>query len=155
MRKAYEQACLAREQGEVPVGAVVVVDNQIIGNGYNSVITLPDPTAHAEIIAIRAASHTLKNYRLTNTSIYVTLEPCFMCYAALVHARVQNLFYAASDLKAGVFSTGKFFSIKNIFNHTIATKCGIMAEESASLLKEFFKERRGAGAVERDGLENR
>lgn len=155
MEKAYEQAELAFKEEEVPVGAVVVLDNEIIGRGYNSVIKNSDPTAHAEIIAIRQAGKLVKNYRILDTDIYVTLEPCLMCYAAMVNARVKNLFFGAFDSKSGIFSTGKFDLIKNIFNHTIEVKSGIIGDKSAQLLQEFFKVRRGAGAVERDGLENR
>ena len=155
MEQALEQARLAYKANEVPVGAVVVYDNKIVARGFNSVITLSDPTAHAEIVALRAAGKTLGNYRITDTDLYVTLEPCVMCYAALVHARIKNLYYGAPDLKGGIFSTGKFFLIKNIFNHTITTKSGIMGDKSKNLLQGFFRERRGAGAVERDGLESR
>ncbi|MCP5102651.1 MAG: nucleoside deaminase, partial [bacterium] len=118
MEKAFEQAELAYQAQEVPVGAVVVRENEIIGKGYNSVIKNADPTAHAEIVALREAGKTIGNYRLVDAGIYVTLEPCVMCYAALVHARVKNLYYGADDPKGGIFSTGKFNSIKNIFNHT-------------------------------------
>lgn len=155
MEKALELAGQAYSEEEVPVGAVVVLDAQIIGSGYNSVITLSDPTAHAEIIALREAGKTIKNYRLLETSLYVTLEPCVMCYTAMIHARIKNLYYGAADPKGGIFSTGKFDLIKNIFNHTISAKSGIIGEKSSRLLQEFFQARRGAGAVERDGLENR
>ncbi|MCX6583301.1 MAG: tRNA adenosine(34) deaminase TadA [Candidatus Aminicenantes bacterium] len=155
MEKAFEQAELAYREGEVPIGAVIVLNNEIIGKGYNSVIKNSDPTAHAEIMALRAAGKAAQNYRLLDTAIYVTLEPCFMCYAALVHARVRNLYFGASDPKGGIFSTGKFAAIKNIFNHTIEAKSGIIGDKASRLLQEFFQARRGAGAVERDGLENR
>lgn len=155
MEKALELAEQAYREEEVPVGAVVVLNEKIIAGGYNSVITLSDPTAHAEILALREAGKTMGNYRLVDTDIYVTLEPCIMCYTALVHARVKNLYYGAADFKGGIFSTGKFELIKNIFNHTISTKSGIIGDKSSRLLQEFFQERRGAGAVERDGLENR
>lgn len=155
MEKALELAGQAYREQEVPVGAVVVFNQKIVGSGYNSVITLSDPTAHAEILALRDAGKTIGNYRLVDTDIYVTLEPCVMCYAALVHARVKNLYYGAPDFKGGIFSTGKFDLIKNIFNHTITKKSGIIGDKSSRLLQDFFQERRGAGAVERDGLENR
>lgn len=155
MEKAFEQAELAYKEDEVPIGAVIVLNNEIIGKGYNSVIKNSDPTAHAEIIALREAGKTVKNYRLLDTIIYVTLEPCLMCYAALVHARVKNLYFGASDPKGGIFSTGKFDVIKNIFNHTIEAKSGIIGDKSSRLLQDFFQARRGAGAAERDGLENR
>ena len=155
MEKAFELAELAYKEEEVPVGAVVVLNNEIIGRGYNSVIKNSDPTAHAEIIALREAGKAVKNYRILDTDIYVTLEPCLMCYAAMVNARVKNLYFGASDPKSGVFSIGKFDLIKNIFNHTIEVKSGIIENKAAELLQNFFKARRGAGAVERDGLENR
>jgi tRNA(adenine34) deaminase len=155
MEKAFEQAELALREGEVPIGAVIVLDNEIIGKGYNSVIKNSDPTGHAEIMALREAGTTVRNYRLLETAIYVTLEPCFMCYAALVHARVKHLYFGANDPKGGIFSTGKFDLIKNIFNHTIDAKSGIIGDKSSRLLQDFFQARRGAGAAERDGLENR
>ena len=157
MEKALAMAELAYKANEVPVGAVVVLDNQIIGSGYNSVIKDSDPTAHAEIIALREAGRQIGNYRVLETDIYITLEPCLMCYAAMVHARVRNLFYGAPDFKGGIFSTGTFAEIKrkSIFNHTITVKSGIIGEASSKLLQDFFQERRGAGAVERGGLENR
>ena len=158
MKKALEMAELAYQQQEVPIGALVVLDNEIIGAGYNSVIKNCDPTAHAEIVALRAAAEKTGNYRVLGADVYVTLEPCLMCCAAMVHARVNNLFFGALDAKTGVFSTGAFEKIKSIFNHTIAIKSGIMIEASSKLLQDFFqerRERRGAGVVERGGLENR
>jgi tRNA(adenine34) deaminase len=155
MEKAVELAELAYKEEEVPVGAVVVLNNEIIGRGYNSVIKNSDPTAHAEIIALREAGKAVKNYRILDTEIYVTLEPCLMCYAAMVNARVKNLYFGAFDQKTGIFSTGTFDLIKNIFNHTIEVKSGIIEDKAAELLQSFFRARRGAGAVERDGLENR
>ncbi|MCP5046223.1 MAG: tRNA-specific adenosine deaminase [bacterium] len=155
MEQAMELARQACRAGEVPVGAVIVFNGQIIGKGYNSVITHSDPTAHAETVALREAGRTLGNYRLPDADIYVTLEPCLMCYTALVHARIKTLFFAAADAKTGFHSSGVFQQIKNIFNHTIIQKSGIIGSASTTLLQQFFKERRGAGAVERDGLENR
>ena len=155
MKQAFALAELAYREQEVPVGAVVVLDNEIIGKGCNSVIKESDPTAHAEIMALREAGKEIKNYRILNADIYVTLEPCVMCYAAMVQARVGNLYFGAFDNKAGIFSTGKFALIKDIFNHTITVKSGIMLEDTSKLLQDFFRERRGAGVVERGGLENR
>ncbi len=155
MQEALELARRAYREQEVPVGAVVVYNNEIIGRGYNSVITLSDPTAHAEIVAMREAGGVLGNYRLVDADLYVTLEPCTMCYAAMVHGRVKNLYYGAPDFKGGIFSTGAFELIKNIFNHTIEVKSGIIGDKSSEMLRDFFRERRGAGAVERGGLENR
>jgi tRNA(adenine34) deaminase len=158
MKKALEMAEMAYYRQEVPVGAVVVLDNDIIGNGSNSVIKNCDPTAHAEILALRTAGGKTGNYRILGADVYVTLEPCLMCYTAMVHARINNLFFGALDTKTGIFSTGVFEQIKSIFNHTITVKSGIMLEASSKLLQAFFQERRkwrGAGVVERGGLENR
>jgi tRNA(adenine34) deaminase len=158
MKQAVQMAELAYKQQEVPVGAVVVWKNKIIGMGYNSVIKNCDPTAHAEIVALKAAGGKKENYRLVDADIYVTLEPCLMCYGAMVHARIKNLFFGAPDPKTGIFSTGAFEQIKNIFNHTINVKSGIMLEVTSKLLRDFFlerRERRGAGVAERGGLENR
>jgi tRNA(adenine34) deaminase len=158
MKKALELAGIAFHQQEVPVGAVVVLENEIIGTGYNSVIKNCDPTAHAEVLALRTAGENTGNYRLPGADLYVTLEPCLMCCAAMVHARIDNLFFGAVDPKTGVFSTGAFEQIKSIFNHTITVKSGIMLEVSSKLLRDFFqerRERRGARAVEWGGLENR
>ena len=158
MTRAMEIAQMAYYQQEVPVGAVVVLDNEIIGSGSNSVIKTCDPTAHAEMLALRTAGEKTRNYRLPGADLYVTLEPCLMCYAAMVHARVNNLFFGALDPKTGIFSTGAFEQIKSIFNHTITVKSGIMLEASSKLLQDFFqelRERRGARAVEWGGLENR
>ncbi len=157
MEQALDLARQAYKAGEVPVGAVLVLNDQIIGRGYNSVISRSDPTAHAEIMALREAGQTVGNYRLVNTELYITLEPCTMCYSALVNARIKTLLYGAPEYKTGIFSTGSFQEIKKIFNHNILIheKSGIIGEASTRLLQSFFKERRGAGAVERDGLENR
>jgi tRNA(adenine34) deaminase len=155
MEHALKLAQQAYQEGEVPVGAVMVYNNEIIGEGFNSVIKLSDPTAHAEIVALRNAGQKMNNYRLPDTDLYVTLEPCSMCYSAMIHARIKNLYYGAPDYKTGIFSTGAFDRLKNIFNHTINEKSGIIGTSSTKLLQQFFKERRGAGAVERDGLESR
>ena len=155
MKQAIEQAELADRSDEVPVGAVVVRDNDIIGTGYNRVIKESDPSAHAEISALRKAGQKTQNYRLTGSDIYVTLEPCLMCYSAMVHARIKTLYFGAFDEKTGVYSSGAFDRLPGIFNHNIQVEPGLLQEESSRLLRTFFKERRGAGAVERDGLENR
>lgn len=155
MQQAIEQAELAYQYDEVPVGAVVVLNDEIIGMGCNRVIKESDPSAHAEIAALRNAGKKIKNYRLLNTEMYVTLEPCLMCYAALVHARVKSLYFGAFDEKTGVYSSGAYDRMPGIFNHNIRVEPGVLREESSRLLKKFFKERRGAGVAERDGLENR
>lgn len=155
MQKALVNAEEAYRMNEVPVGAVVVFENEIIAEGYNSVISKSDPTAHAEIIALRAAGKKIGNYRILEADLFVTLEPCLMCYSAMVHARIRRLIYGAIDKKTGYFSTGSFELVGDIFNHKIERIPGLLATESSDLLKKFFKERRDAGAAERGGLENR
>ena len=143
MRAALERARAAGESGEVPVGAVLVRDEQIIASGGNAPIASCDPTAHAEIAALRAAGRTLGSYRLTDTTLYVTLEPCVMCAAAIVHARVRRVVFGAWDPRAG--GAG---SITNVFalpglNHRVDVFGGVLMEECARLLQEFFAQRRG------------
>jgi tRNA(adenine34) deaminase len=143
MKEAYDLALRAREQGEVPVGAIVVNDaNQIIGRGWNQVIQLNDPSAHAEIIAIRDAANHTKNYRLQNTTLYVTLEPCSMCAGALVHARIKRLVFATRDCQAG--AAGSALNLLKGFplNHHVQIDDGWMQQECALLLSDFFKHRR-------------
>jgi len=143
MKIAYELAVENELRDEVPVGAVVSLDNNIIGKGSNSSLTKSDPSAHAEIVALRKAGKVIGNYRLNGAILYVTLEPCTMCYSAAVHARIDKIFFGTSDPKSGIFSTGAFEKIKDIFNHGIEIESGIMAKESSKLLKNFFKDRRG------------
>ncbi len=136
---------LAREgekSGEVPVGAIVEFDGKIIGEGYNCPVSTSDPTGHAEIIAIREAGKHFGNYRLTGSTLYVTLEPCIMCYSAAVHARIKKIVYGATDPKSGIFSTNAFEKIQQIFNHNIEIESGLLASESSELLKTFFKKKR-------------
>lgn len=144
MALALEQARLAWAEGEVPVGAVVVKDGAVIAAGYNQPIGRHDPTAHAEIVALRAAAEKLGNYRLPGCELYVTLEPCIMCSGAMMHARLARVVYAAVDPK-----TGAAGSVVNLFeqeqlNHHTAVEGGVMADEASSLLKAFFAERRAA-----------
>ena len=155
MREAFKLAEIGSKRGEVPVGAVVVLGKKIIGKGCNLVIKNLDPTSHAEIVALREAGKKIKNFRILDAVMYVTLEPCLMCFTAMVNARIKRLVFAAFDRKTGVFSTRTFDHIKETLNHSIEVETGIMKSESSRLLKEFFKERRGAGAAERGGLENR
>ncbi len=155
MERALRLAQRADAAEEVPVGAVVVREKRIIGRGRNAMIGKKDPTAHAELLALRGAARRAGNYRLTGCDLYVTLEPCLLCYSAMVQARIRKLFYAASDPKTGVFSTGAIEQVRHIYNHPIEAEAGLLAVPASKLLKEFFKARRGAGAVERDGLENR
>ena len=143
MKQAYDLALIARDSGEVPVGALVVdEDNRLIGTGYNQVIQKNDVSAHAEIVALREASKNLKNYRLINTTLYVTLEPCCMCAGALVHARVKRIVFATRDLKAG--AAGSVYNLLKGFplNHKIQIDEGILQKECATLLVDFFKSKR-------------
>ncbi len=155
MKAALRCARNAGARGEVPVGAVVVFADRIVARAGNSPISRCDPSAHAEINALRRAARRLGNYRLPQADIYTTLEPCLMCYGALVQARVRNLYYGASDEKGGVFSTGVHEAGRKVFNHAVQASGGLLAAEAGKLLSDFFASRRGAGAVERDGLENR
>jgi len=139
MKKAYDLALKAKELGEVPVGAVLVSeDNQLVGQGYNAVIDKHDPTAHAEIEAIRQAASNLANYRLLNTTLYVTLEPCPMCAGALVHSRIKRLVFATRDFKSG--AAGSLFNLvhSSSLNHKIKVDEGLMQHECAALLTDFF-----------------
>jgi tRNA(adenine34) deaminase len=142
MQAALDEARLAGEAGEVPIGAVVVCDGEIVGRGQNSVLRNVDPTAHAEIVAMRAAAAAVGNYRLLGCSLYVTLEPCAMCAGAMIHARLDRLFFGAPDPKAG--AAGSVLSVLNHpqLNHQMLVEQGILAEESAELLRSFFRERR-------------
>lgn len=141
MRRALTLAREAGEAGEVPVGAVIVQDDRIVGEGMNRCIRDNDPTAHAEVIALRAAGRTLANYRIPDTTLYVTLEPCVMCYGALVHGRVTKLVFGAVDPKSGAVSVVKLDQSAG-FNHQVVVQGGMLAEPCAALLKAFFKARR-------------
>jgi tRNA(adenine34) deaminase len=142
LQLAIEQARLAAEAGEVPVGAIVVFEGEIIGRGRNSVLGTNDPTAHAEIVALRETALRLNNYRLTGCELYTTLEPCSMCAGAIIHARIGRLVYGASDPKAG--AAGSVLSVINHpqLNHRMKVTAGVMAEECGELLRNFFRERR-------------
>ena len=142
MEEALKEAKKALEKGEVPIGAVVVLGEDIIGRGYNQPITKNDPTAHAEIMALRDASINLKNYRLKDTLVYTTLEPCLMCAGALVHARIKKLFYSASDPKSGVIENNGSLIHSAFLNHKISYEGGILKEESSRILKTFFLKKR-------------
>ncbi|NRR32307.1 tRNA adenosine(34) deaminase TadA [Oxalobacteraceae bacterium] len=149
MRQALEQAQLACGEGEVPVGAVVVKDGVVIARGYNQPIGRHDPTAHAEIVALRAAAEVLGNYRLPGCELYVTLEPCVMCSGAMMHARLARVVFGAPDPK-----TGACGSVLNLFghgqlNHHAEAVGGVLAEECGGLLKSFFAARRAAAAQAR------
>ena len=142
MQQALDQAKLAAAAGEVPVGAVLVRDGQVISTGFNQPITNSDPSAHAEMMALRAAAQSESNYRLPGTTLYVTLEPCTMCAGAMLHARVERVVFGASDPKTGAAgSVLNVFSEKQI-NHQTQVQGGIMGEECGQVLRDFFKERR-------------
>jgi tRNA(adenine34) deaminase len=142
MQAALDEARLAGDAGEVPIGAVVVYNGEIIVRGQNRVLRDVDPTAHAEIVALRAAAAAVGNYRLLGCSLFVTLEPCAMCAGAMIHARLDRLVFAAADPKAG--AAGSVLSVLNHpqLNHQMLVELGILAEESAELLRSFFRERR-------------
>jgi tRNA(adenine34) deaminase len=142
MHAALDEARLAGEAGEVPIGVVVVFEGAIIARGQNRVLRNVDPTAHAEIVALRAAAAALANYRLTGCTLYVTLEPCAMCAGAMIHARLDRLVYAAADPKAG--AAGSVLTVLNHpqLNHQMEVEQGILADEAAELLRSFFRERR-------------
>jgi len=142
MQAALAEARAGGEAGEVPIGAVVVFEGRVIATGQNSVLRRLDPTAHAEIVAMRGAAQALGNYRLPGCTLYCTLEPCAMCAGALIHARVGRLVYATPDPKAG--ACGSVLSVLNHprLNHQTLVEAGVRAEESAELLRNFFRDRR-------------
>lgn len=142
MARAIELAREAEAAGEVPVGAVIVKDRAIIAEGWNRPISTHDPSAHAEMIAMRAAANVLENYRLLDTTLYVTLEPCAMCAGAMVHARVKRLVYAATDPRAG--AAGSVFNIvqHSALNHRVEVEGGVLGEECGAMLRRFFLARR-------------
>lgn len=146
MRQAMALAVEAAEAGEVPVGAVLVRDGEVIGAGRNAPITDHDPSAHAEMVALRAAAAADENYRLSGTTLYVTLEPCIMCSGAMLHARVERLVFGAFDPKTGVAG-----SVANVFTdipqtHSVQIEGGLLAEECGDLLRAFFRQRRKSQA---------
>ncbi|MGE0130329.1 MAG: tRNA adenosine(34) deaminase TadA [Blastocatellales bacterium] len=139
---ALNEARLARDKGEVPIGAVVVIDNQIVGSGHNRPIGANDPTAHAEITAIREAAQRVSNYRLTDATLYVTIEPCAMCAGAIVNARIKRLVYGAADLRAGGVDTVFQICTNSSLNHRVEVTSGVLAEDGRRLMQAFFKQRR-------------
>jgi len=142
MKEALVQAKKALTKGEVPIGAVVVLGDEIIGRGYNQPITMKDPTAHAEIIALKEASNRLDNYRLNEAIIYTTLEPCLMCAGALVHARIKKVIFAAQDTKSGVVVNNGGLIQSEFLNHKVSFEGGILENQASKLLKDFFLEKR-------------
>jgi tRNA(adenine34) deaminase len=142
MRRALELARRAEEAGEVPVGALLVKDGVCLAEGWNRPISTHDPTAHAEIVALRAAGLALGNYRLIDTTLYVTLEPCAMCMTALVHARVARLVFGAQDPKRGAVRNALQLAEAEFFNHRVEWAGGILEEECGRLLRDFFRGKR-------------
>ncbi len=142
MSQALALACQAQDAGEVPVGCVIVHEGRVVGTGSNQPIASGDPTAHAEIVALRAAAQALGNYRLPGCTLYVTLEPCPMCAGAMVHARIARLVYGAVDPRAGAAGTVFDLARSDALNHRIAVEGGILGEESRALLQGFFRSRR-------------
>ncbi len=143
MRQALSLAERAAAEGEVPVGAVLVINGEVVGEGWNRPIAIQDPTAHAEVMALRDAATRLGNYRLCDSTLYVTLEPCPMCAGAIVHARVSRVVYAADDPKGG--AAGSVFDLlptDERFNHRVSVEGGLLQERSSEMLKEFFRHRR-------------
>ncbi|UVO16891.1 tRNA adenosine(34) deaminase TadA [Stutzerimonas stutzeri] len=142
MREALALAEQGAALGEVPVGAVLVQDGQIVGRGFNCPISRHDPSAHAEMVAIRDAAQTVANYRLPGSTLYVTLEPCSMCAGLIVHSRIQRVVYGATEPKAGVVvSRGQFFA-QEFLNHRVLVEGGVLAQECGDVLREFFRLRR-------------
>lgn len=142
MRRALELARRAQEEGEVPVGAVVVVDEKIVGEGWNRPISASDPTAHAEVQAMRAAAATLRNYRLLGATLYVTLEPCAMCVGAMFHARIRRVVFGAADPKTGAAGSTLNLFEEHRLNHHALVEGGVLAQECGALLSAFFASRR-------------
>jgi len=142
MHLALEQGQLAFDAGEVPVGAIVVLDGEVIGRGFNQPISSLDPSAHAEVVALRDAAKNIGNYRLSGATLYVTVEPCTMCSGLLVHSRIQRLVYGATEPKAGVVESAACLLESPFFNHKIMSCGGILANEASQLMSDFFKMRR-------------
>ncbi|NRP15497.1 MULTISPECIES: tRNA adenosine(34) deaminase TadA [unclassified Marinobacterium] len=142
MRQALELAAQAGEHNEVPVGAIVVLDDQVIGRGFNRPISGCDPSAHAEIQALRDAANRLENYRLVDATLYVTIEPCSMCAGAIVHSRIKRLVFGALEPKAGVATSQAQFFVQPWLNHRVEVQGGLLADECSSMISDFFARRR-------------
>ena len=142
MRAALAEAGAAASEGEIPVGAVVVVDGKIVASGHNRSVAKSDPSAHAEIVALRAAGTSLGNYRMPEATLYVTLEPCVMCTGAIVQSRIKRVVFGAYDKKAGALGSVEDLSDSRAFNHRFEVNGGVLADDSTSLLKQFFESRR-------------
>jgi tRNA(adenine34) deaminase len=142
MRRALELACLGEQLGEIPVGAVIVNNGEVIGEGFNQPISSHDPTAHAEIVAMRMAAQQMQNYRLVGATLYVTLEPCTMCVGALIHARIARLVYGTTEPKAGAVESRSEMLKNEFFNHHMEYTGGICSSECQQQLTVFFQRRR-------------
>ena len=142
MKIAIDEAHLAMDENEIPVGAVLVKENKLIAQAHNRPIRKSDPTAHAEIEVLRKAGEILHNYRLQKTTLYVTLEPCTMCFGAMIHARIERVVFGASDPKSGVCGSTIDLSSESIFNHQILVSGGVLEHECKDILQSFFKLRR-------------
>jgi len=148
MAEALALAAEAAARHEVPIGAVIVLDGHVIGRGFNQPISSGDPTAHAEIVAIRDAARTIDNYRLRDATIYVTIEPCLMCVGAIVHARLARIVYGAPEPKTGAIDSNSRVHEHESLNHRVATVSGVRAAECRELLRRFFAERRLASETD-------
>jgi len=149
MRRAIALAHVADSHNEIPVGAVVVCDGKIVGEGFNQSIMNNDPSAHAEMIAIRDAGNNIANYRLLNCTLYVTLEPCCMCTGLLVHSRIKQVIFASDDLKTGAVDSAFTLLNDEKHNHQVTVKSGLLAEECSTMLSAFFKRRRAEKKAEK------
>ncbi len=147
MRQALALAAHAAENGEVPVGAVVVVDGVVVGEGWNQPIATSDPTAHAEIVAMRMASRHLRNYRLSGATLVVTVEPCLMCVGAMVHARIATVVYGAPEPRAGALGSAIAAHETPGLNHRLAVVGGVLADDCRALMQAFFRDRRVGGGM--------
>jgi tRNA(adenine34) deaminase len=142
MREALSEALKAEAKGEVPVGAILLLNERAMGRGHNSPIHLHDPTAHAEILALRQGAHNCGNYRLPGAVLVVTIEPCIMCVGAMIHARIEEIIYGAADPKTGAVRSRYQLADANQLNHRIRVTSGVLEDECGSLLKSFFASRR-------------
>ena len=148
MRAALEQARQGLAAGEVPVGAVLVVGGAVVASAFNQPITATDPTAHAEVLVLREAARLLGNYRLTDATVYVTVEPCLMCVGAMVHARVRELVYGATEPKAGAVVSAVRALEHPTLNHRFAVTGGVLEDECRAIIQEFFRQKRRGGRLE-------
>ena len=144
MKIAISEANLANNEGEIPVGAVIIQNDKLIAKAHNQPIVNHDPTAHAEVEALRKAGRKLKNYRLSGSTLYVTLEPCAMCLGAMMHARIERVVFGASDPKTGVCGSKADLTSETFFNHRIKVQGGVLEKETKNLLQSFFKSKRKA-----------